>query len=77
MWNILFFKMDKEPQLLYAEVEKRLPSAAPTRWNHNNRLLETMQNHKTDFENLFITVIRMVVAGTQKVCALLMAIWHF
>ena len=51
IWNFLFFKIDKEPSLLYAEVEKRLPSAVPTRWNHNNRLLETMQNHKTDFEN--------------------------
>jgi hypothetical protein len=76
IWNFLFFKIDKEPQLLYAEVEKKLPSAVPTRWNHNNRLLETMQKHKTDFQNLFITIIRMVVTGTQKVCALRMATWH-
>jgi len=47
------------------------------RWNHNNRLLETVQNHKTDFENLFITIMRMVVTGTQKVCDLLVATWYF
>jgi hypothetical protein len=75
--EISFFKIDKEPQLLYAEVEKRLPSAVPMRWNHKSRLLETVQNHKTDFENLFITIMRMVVTGTQKVCALLVATWHF
>jgi hypothetical protein len=74
--ELSFFKIDKEPQLLYAEVEKRLPSAVP-RWNHTNRLLETLLNHKTDFEKLFITIIRMVVTGTQKVCALLVATWHF
>jgi hypothetical protein len=26
-------------------------------WNYDSRLLETMQNHKTDIENLFITII--------------------
>lgn len=74
--NFLFFKINIEPQLLYAEVEKKLKSAVPMRWNHNNRLLETVQKHKTDFENLFITIIRMVVTGTQKVCTLLVATWH-
>jgi hypothetical protein len=42
---------------LDTEVKRRFPSVVPTRWNYNSRLLETVQNHKTDIENLFVTII--------------------
>jgi hypothetical protein len=38
-------------------VKKRFPSVPPTRWNYQSRLLETVQYHKTDNENLFISII--------------------
>jgi hypothetical protein len=43
-------------EALDIEEEKRFPSVSPARWNHNNSLRETVQNHKTDIKDLFITV---------------------
>jgi hypothetical protein len=61
---------------LNAEVMKRFPSLAPTRWNHNSRLLETVQNHKTDTENLFITIIENG-SDWDTETVLLVATWRF
>jgi hypothetical protein len=41
---------------LDAKVKKRFPSVAPTKWKYNSILLETVQNHKSDIENPFITI---------------------
>jgi hypothetical protein len=37
-------------------VKKTFPSLAPMRRNYKSRLLKTMQTHKTDLQNLFITI---------------------
>ena len=55
-FGTFFSKSTKRTEALDAEVKRRFPSVAPTRWNYNSRLLETVQNHKTDIENLFITI---------------------
>jgi hypothetical protein len=38
-------------------VKKKFPSVAPTRWNYQSRLVESVKHHKTDNENVFIAII--------------------
>ena len=52
-----FSKSTKTAEALDAEIRKIFPPVAPTRWNYNSRLLETVQNLKTDIGNLFVTII--------------------
>jgi hypothetical protein len=39
------------------EVKKMFPSVAPTRWNYLSRIVVSVKHHKTDIENLFISVV--------------------
>jgi hypothetical protein len=48
--------LTKRTEALDSEVKTRFPSVAPTRWNYQSRQVGTVQYHKTDFENLFISI---------------------
>jgi hypothetical protein len=70
------FKIDGDNRTFGHRSKEKLPSIALTRWNYN-RLLETVQNHKTDIENLFATIIENGSDWTQKPYVLPVAAWHF
>jgi hypothetical protein len=55
--TFFFSKSTKRTEALDSEVMKRFPSVAPARWKYQNRLLETVQYHKTVTENLFISIL--------------------
>jgi hypothetical protein len=52
-----FSKTNKENQSFGRRSREKIPTSCSYEVNYNSRLLETMQNHKTDLENLFITII--------------------
>jgi hypothetical protein len=56
-FGTFFSKSAKRTEALDSEVKKRFPSVAPTRWNCQSRLLETVQYNKTVTDNLFIYII--------------------
>lgn len=56
-FGAFFSKSTKRTEALDCQVKKRFPSVAPTRWNYQSRLVETVHHHKVDIENLFISMI--------------------
>lgn len=48
-----FSKSSKRARALDNEVKKRLPRAAPTRWNYNGRLVLTVHEHRQPLIDLF------------------------
>lgn len=51
-----FSKSTRRIEALDTVVKKRLPSAAPTRWNFTSRLVLTVKNHTSDLQELFASV---------------------
>jgi hypothetical protein len=56
-FGTFFSKSTKRTEALDSEVMNRFPSVFPTRWNYQSRLVGKVQYHKTDIENLFISII--------------------
>ena len=52
-----FSKSTKRTAALDAEMSKRFPSVAPTRWNYNSRLVETVYEHRDDIVRLMTSLI--------------------
>ncbi|XP_063231899.1 zinc finger MYM-type protein 1-like [Bacillus rossius redtenbacheri] len=52
-----FGKSTKRMQALDAEVKKRFPALAPTRWNYNSKLVETVNEHKENIADLLRAMI--------------------
>ncbi|XP_034043832.1 uncharacterized protein LOC117525960 [Thalassophryne amazonica] len=52
-----FSKSTKRTHLLDDVVKRRLPRAAPTRWNSNSRLVQTISKHQHDLRALFHIII--------------------
>jgi hypothetical protein len=55
--TFFFSKSTKRTKALDSDVKKIFPSVAPTRRNYQSRLVQSVQYHKTDTENLFISII--------------------
>ena len=56
-FSSFFSKSSKRTHALDLIVKKRLPSVSATRWNFHSRIVETINNHKVDFELLFETIV--------------------
>jgi hypothetical protein len=53
-----FFSMSsKRTHALDQEVKKRFPKVAPTRWNYNSRLVETVYEYKSELNTMFQNII--------------------
>jgi hypothetical protein len=64
-------------QQLWQVKSKSKGPVAPASWDYNGSLLETAQKHKTDFENLFITVIENGRDWGLELCVLILGTGHF
>lgn len=53
-----FSKSSKRTRALDEEVHKRLPRVAPTRWNYNGRLVQTVHEHRESLITLFENIIQ-------------------
>ena len=56
-FGTFFSKSTKRMAALDEQVKKRFPSAAPTRWNSNSRLVETVNYHYDDLLNFMTFII--------------------
>lgn len=55
-FGTFFSKSTKRTEALDNEIRKRFPSLAPTRWNYNSRLLETVHEYKMELRDLFMSI---------------------
>jgi hypothetical protein len=52
-----FSKSTKRSYALDQEIKKRFPAVAPTRWNYNSRVLNTVMEYKIELKSLLLNII--------------------
>ncbi|PNF20392.1 hypothetical protein B7P43_G09708 [Cryptotermes secundus] len=56
-FSYFFSASSKRMHCLDQEVKKRFPKVAPTRWNYNSRLVETICEYKFELNTMFQSII--------------------